>query len=129
MHALLLADLGKIDFPSEVWILPSLTIQITATRYRVPDIVVFDVDVSEEEPAVTSEPLLVIEILSPQDTMMHVADLVADYLQMGVQNIWLVDPAKEIGWVCKKLEWSRTRRLEFESGQSIVPSLLMPTDD
>jgi Uma2 family endonuclease len=96
MHALLLADLGKIDFPSEVWILPSLTIQITATRYRVPDIVVFDVDVSEEEPAVTSAPLLVIEILSPQDTMMHVADLVADYLQMGVQNIGLVDPAKRL---------------------------------
>ena len=103
----------------KIRVLPSLTIQITPTRYRVPDITVYDRDISQETPAVSTAPLLIVEILSPEDTMMHVRERVADYLLLGVAKIWIVDPQKNDGWVCTVDSWTRTSELEWLGGETI----------
>jgi Uma2 family endonuclease len=37
-------------------------------------------------------PYIVIEILSPDDTVSDLRDRIDDYLAVGVPNIWVVDP-------------------------------------
>ena len=108
MHSQLLAALPRMDFGSRVCILPSLTIQITPTRFRVPDIAIFDTLVRNEKPVVTTPPWAVIEILSPEDTLMQLDELVADYRCMGIANIWIVDPRQSSAWNCTPAGWLRT---------------------
>jgi Uma2 family endonuclease len=89
-------------------VLRSITLEITPTRFRVPDLVIFDRDTNAENFVRTSVPLVVIEVLSPEDTMMHVTDLEADYRKMGVENIWIIDPRQKTGWKCEREGWRRT---------------------
>jgi Uma2 family endonuclease len=85
----------------------------------VPDIAVFDRDISHETPAVTTAPVLIVEVLSPEDTMMHVRELVADYLLLGVDKIWIVDPQANDGWICMAGSWNRAAELEWLDGETI----------
>lgn len=59
--------------------------------YRVPDICLLDRGHAIEQ-IVRIAPLLVIEILSPRDMVYHVQDRIDDYLQMGVPEVWVIDP-------------------------------------
>jgi Uma2 family endonuclease len=61
----------------------------------------------------TSLPLAVIEVLSPEDTLMHVADLVSDYLAKGVAHVWMVDARTRSGWDCRQSSWARTDEFEI----------------
>jgi Uma2 family endonuclease len=119
LHTLLLDHLRRKESALKIRALPSLTIQITPTRYRVPDIAVFDCDVSQDTPAVTTAPVLIVEVLSPDDTMMHVRELVADYLLLGVEKIWIVDPQANDGWICTAGSWNRAAELEWLGGETI----------
>jgi len=117
----------KLDW--HIWVIPSLTLQITPTRFRVPDVAIFNRNVRGESPAVTTAPLIVIEVLSPEDTMMHIAALEADYREMGVANIWIIDPGKERGWRCEREGWFNTEQFAV-AGTDITLSLAdLPSDD
>jgi len=50
-------------------------------------------------------PLAVIEILSPEDRISRYAQRLADYRQMGISNIWVVDPANRVGYDCSTTAW------------------------
>jgi Uma2 family endonuclease len=68
------------------------SIQISPTRYRVVDVCV---TIGEpDEQIFTTPPFLCIEVLSPEDRMSRVLFKIADYLQMGVPFVWLIDPRK-----------------------------------
>ena len=71
-------------------IYPEQRVQVSASRYRVPDICV---TVGEpDEQIFTTPPFLCIEILSPEDQMGRVLVKIADYLDFGVRFVWLIDP-------------------------------------
>ena len=71
--------------------------QVRSTRVRLPDIVV---DHAGPHPQVLiNPPLIVIEILSPTDTLSEILKRFEDYLAMGVPNIWLVNPDERTGSV------------------------------
>jgi Uma2 family endonuclease len=89
MHKRLIGHFSQRREKSNIRVLPSFTLPITPTRFRVPDLVIFGGDVPHKEITKTSVPLAVIEVLSPEDTLMHVADLVSDYLAKGVAHIWI----------------------------------------
>ncbi len=65
-------------------------IRLTPTRVRIPDVCVFLSSPRERVPAVP--PFLCIEILSPEDRMTRLEVRIKDYLEMGVQHIWVLDP-------------------------------------
>ena len=73
-------------------------IQVSETRYRVPDVAVFRRDQKIEQ-IFTAPPLLVIEILSPEDRMRKTQQRAEDYVRFGVENIWIVDPLGPKLWV------------------------------
>jgi len=70
---------------------PEVRVQTSATRYRVPDVLVLDTQAPEEE-IITNAPLAVFEILSPEDRVQRVMRKLQDYDSMGISGIYLVDP-------------------------------------
>lgn len=84
--------------------------QVSPTRIRIPDVVVLR---SQEPPDVLIDPpLLVIEILSPDDSYSDTEERAADYWAMGVETVWIIDPKTRSGRMCSGDEWVRAQRLE-----------------
>lgn len=76
---------------------PEQRVQVSASRYRVPDICV---TIGEpDEQIFTTPPFLCIEILSPEDQMHRVLIKVVDYLEFGVRFVWVIDPRKRTATV------------------------------
>ena len=65
--------------------------RVSATRVRLPDVCVISAEAPRESVTVTP-PLLAIEILSPEDRIHRVLVRLNDFLHMGVENLWLLDP-------------------------------------
>ncbi len=61
-------------------------------RVRLPDICVVYQGASSERVRVTA-PLLCIEILSPEDRPGRVMKRLDDFVQMGAENLWILDPS------------------------------------
>jgi Uma2 family endonuclease len=59
--------------------------------YRIPDIAVF-AGAEPDEQVPSRPPLVVIEIISPDDRYSEVQEKLAEYRQWGVPHIWVVDP-------------------------------------
>lgn len=77
---------------------PELRIRISTNRFRIPDVCVLRLPVPAEA-VVTTPPYLCIEVLSPEDSFRRLQERFDDYLQMGVENIWVLDPISRRGWV------------------------------
>jgi len=71
---------------------PEIRVQVGPTRFRVPDVCVRKVPAAREQ-IIRTPPLLCIEVLSPEDTLSRTRQKVRDYLDMGVREVWVVDPA------------------------------------
>ncbi|WP_263355665.1 Uma2 family endonuclease [Acidicapsa ligni] len=72
-------------------VLAELRVQVSPTRFRVPDVTVLDRALPVEQ-VITRPPLAVFEVLSPQDNVHRLKHKLADYAQMGIPEIWVVDP-------------------------------------
>lgn len=68
-----------------------LRVQVTPEDYRIPDVTVLDRALPIEQ-TITHPPLAVFEVLSPEDTVKRLKRKLADYAQMGIPQIWVVDP-------------------------------------
>jgi Uma2 family endonuclease len=71
----------------------------------VPDVLVSEIPTPDEQ-VFTSPPCLCIEIMSPDDTMGSVQDVLDDYIEFGVPNIWVIDPWKRRGWTISAAGWA-----------------------
>jgi Uma2 family endonuclease len=97
---------------------PELRIQVAASRFRVPDVTVLDRAQPIEQIA-TKPPLAVFEILSPEDTVRRLKQKLEDYREMGVPQIWVIDP--QDGSFSRYEERELRRGQEFsEPGQGIT---------
>jgi Uma2 family endonuclease len=87
-------------------------VRVSASRVRVPDLVVLRAGAQPD--VLTNPPLLVIEILSPDDTYSDTQERAQDYRQMGVETVWIVDPKTRSGRMCSGAEWVEASRLEVK---------------
>lgn len=78
--------------------LPEQRVQVTSTRYRIPDVCVLR-DTDPKDEIITFPPLLCIEVLSNEDTFSKLQRRVDDYVGMGVQHVWAVHPWTRKGYV------------------------------
>jgi len=85
-------------------------VQVSPTRIRIPDLVVLRP--GEQPDVLTAPPLLVIEILSPDDSYSGLQERCQDYLAMGVETIWIIDPKTRSGRTCLATGWLSAERLE-----------------
>jgi Uma2 family endonuclease len=69
----------------------STRMRLAPDLYRIPDIAVFAGSEPDED-VPSRPPLVVVEIISPDDRFSGVLEKLAEYRQWGVQHIWIVDP-------------------------------------
>ncbi len=79
-------------------VVPEQRVQVKPTRFRILDVCVVLAD-SPLEPIFRSPPFLCIEILSKDDTFTSITERLDDYLAMGVQNVWAIEPHTRRGYV------------------------------
>ena len=72
-------------------------IQVAPDRVRICDVVVLRADAPRES-VIRTPPLICVEILSLEDRLSRAKLVLEDYLAMGVQNIWLIDPLRRAAW-------------------------------
>ena len=72
--------------------------QVSPTRFRVPDVMLVQ-EGNLLERIVRTPPLLCIEVLSPDDTLDSMQDRIDDYLAMGVEHIWILNPRNRRAFV------------------------------
>lgn len=75
---------------------PEQRVQVSATRFRVPDVCV-TVGPKPTEQIFRTPPFLCIEILSPEDRSAALAERIGDYLRFGVPYVWVIDPRRQQG--------------------------------
>jgi Uma2 family endonuclease len=95
---------------------PELRVQVSPTRFRVPDLILLRRDVPNEQ-IITHPPLVCIEILSPEDRFGRIEERIADYLSLGVREVWVIDPVVVQGYRCKGAnprDWQQTNQLTVE---------------
>jgi Uma2 family endonuclease len=69
---------------------PELRVQVSASRFRIPDVTVLDRSFPIEQ-VITHPPLAVFEVLSPEDTFQRMKRKLEDYRLMGIPEIWVID--------------------------------------
>ena len=94
-HSWLQAALAAYFFGRrKLWGITAYTeqrIQMRAGKYRVPDLCIV-LGPRTKEPVLTVPPLLVIEILSPEDRPIRVNKTIQDWRGFGVPYVWVIDP-------------------------------------
>jgi Uma2 family endonuclease len=84
--------------------------QVSDSRVRIPDVILVR---QGAQPEVLAEPpLLVVEILSPDDTYSDTQRRAVDYHRMGAETIWIIDPETRTARVCSGRNWVEATRLE-----------------
>jgi Uma2 family endonuclease len=93
-HTAILFYLGSRQKELGVCVFPSLTLKISPTHYRIPDLIIFREEPEEQVPS--TPPLVCVEVLSTEDDVRSMLKKIADYLEFGVPYVWLIDaPAKQ----------------------------------
>jgi Uma2 family endonuclease len=115
LQAALVAWFWKHRHDWNIRVLPEQRIQVSATRYRIPDVTVLS-RAQLVEPVFTRPPLLLIEILSKDDTLRSLEERVTDYLDFGVAHIWIIDPGPQKAWAA-----TRGKFEEPEAGVLRIP--------
>jgi len=85
--------------------LTELRMRVGPHRIRIPDVVVCEMPLPEED-VFTSPTYLCIEVMSPDDTVAAMQDRLDDYLAFGVPNVWVIDPWKHRGWHVTAEGWA-----------------------
>jgi len=85
-------------------------VQVSPTRFRIPDITVVKGSQFQGE-IFTNPPHLCIEVLSKDDTLDYMQEKIDDYLRFGVPYIWIINPRLRKGYVATK-----AGMVEAESG-------------
>lgn len=67
--------------------------RVSRNRVRVPDLTVLRAD-APRDPVTSHPPLIVIEILSPEDRLSRYKARISDFLAFGVEHIWIFDPER-----------------------------------
>ena len=85
--------------------------QVSISRVRIPDVVV--VRSGSQPDVLVNPPLLVVEILSPDDSYSDTQQRAQDYVRMGVETIWIIDPESRTARICTGIHSIQTTRHEL----------------
>jgi len=111
LQMLLSQFLFSLEAELGILVVPEQRVQVRPTRFRIPDIAVLTA--APSGPVVQDPPFLCIEILSRRDRVEEMQVRVDDYLEFGVQYVWLIDPRTKQAWV-------HTRKGVTEAGDGVL---------
>jgi Uma2 family endonuclease len=79
-------------------------VQVSPTRVRIPDVMLAPRGPQPE--VAVDPPVLVVDILSPDDSYTETQSRSADYLHMGVPCVWIIDPTSRTDRQCIGVAWT-----------------------
>ncbi|MGB8888432.1 MAG: Uma2 family endonuclease [Candidatus Korobacteraceae bacterium] len=83
---------------------PEIRIKISPQQVRVADVAVLRVG-EPYEAVLTRPPLVVVEILSPEDRVNRYERRLGDYRKLGVPHVWVIDPQHRGAFDCSLEGW------------------------
>jgi|SRR5271166_2565886 len=92
LQKILVVHLAAFEKQFNLAVRPECRVRIEETRYRVPDILLMSRPFRQTDRAVLDAPLLVIEILSPDDRMKATLSRFREYQKLGARYIVQMDP-------------------------------------
>jgi len=111
IQALLTIWFGAHEQDWEILVTTEQRVRVAEDRVRIPDVALVRPGALSED-VLSTPPLCVIEILSPDDTYSRTWEKSQDYRNMGIENIWLIDPGIRNGQASTPNGWRDT--LDFE---------------
>jgi Uma2 family endonuclease len=109
IQALLAAWFNQHEKAWRAQVVTEQRVQVSSTRVRIPDVALLTLGAQPD--VIVDPPLLVIEILSPDDTYSDTQERAQDYRAMGVETVWIIDPKTRSGRMCSGAEWVESARL------------------
>ena len=103
VQALLARRFGNHEQEWGVQVVTEQRVKVSPTRVRNPDVVLLTP--GSQPDVIVEPPLLVIEILSPEDSYSDTQERAQDYRGMGVETVWIIDPKTRTGRMCSGAEW------------------------
>lgn len=85
-------------------------VRVSGSRVRIPDVAL--VTPGPHPDVLIDPPILVVEILSPDDTYSDTEERATDYLAMGTKVVWIIDPKTRTGRMCIGQAWVAAHRLD-----------------
>ncbi len=101
-------------------VVPSQRVQVSSTRFRVPDVCVILAGNAPEQ-IFTTPPFICIEILSRDDRLSAMHERIQDYLAFGVPHVWILNPQTRSAWRCTAEGMFETRELRTENPTIVLP--------
>ena len=108
-----------------------LGIERVPLTYRIPDLMVFRAEArrrdraeaGQNDPYIWTAPELVVECLSPSNRKGSIQELLADYVRIGVPEVWLLDP-KPPQFTSYRYESGALKQWLAAEGGLVTPILL-----
>jgi len=92
LQKILIVHLASFEKDLRLAVRPECCTRIEETRYRVPDVLVMVPPFRQTDRVVLDPPLLIMEILSPEDTTRDTLRRFREYEKLGVRYIVQMDP-------------------------------------
>jgi Uma2 family endonuclease len=98
LQGLILTHLIRNEQLWGIRVVPECRVQVKKDRFRIPDVSVLRAE-SPIEQIIETPPFLCVEVLSPEDRLAEMQGRIDDYLAMGVEHVWLIDPRTRRAWI------------------------------
>ena len=94
-------------------------VQVLPTRFRIPDVCVMPA-AWKRTPIIREAPMLCIEVKSPEFSLKRERTRAQDYLNMGVPEVWIIDPEKRTAYIMRGAEMTERREGVLKLGGTKV---------
>jgi Uma2 family endonuclease len=92
LQKILIVHLAAFEKGLKIAVRPECRTRIAETRYRVPDVLVMERPFRQTDRVVLDAPLLIVEIVSPEDKHVETLRRFREYEKLGVRYIVQMDP-------------------------------------
>ncbi|MEI9977268.1 MAG: Uma2 family endonuclease [Ignavibacteriota bacterium] len=99
LQKILIVHLAAFEKSLRIAVRPECRTRIAETRYRVPDVLVMERPFRQTDRVLLDAPLLIVEILSPDDRHMDTLRRFREYERLGVRYIVQMDPEDRATYV------------------------------
>jgi Uma2 family endonuclease len=122
LQKILIVHLAAFETPMQIAVRPECRTRIEETRYRVPDVLVMERPFRQNNRVLLDPPLLIIEILSPDDRMQETMQRFREYEKFGVRHIVQMDPEDRTTFVFVHSDLIRRDLVSIEiPGRGLLP--------
>ena len=112
--------LAKYEDDWQLEACPEIRLRIAPRRVRVADIAILPLN-APFEAVLTTPPIAIVEVLSPEDRVSRYQARLDDYRAIGVANIWVVDPMRRKAYDCSQGAWQPVAQFAITNSAVEIP--------